>query len=100
AAGAWLSSDEAAVALIADGVHVHPAMVEVVRRCKPAGLLVLVTDAMAAAGMPPGRYPLAGRDVIADGSSARLQDGTLAGSTLAMDAAVRNFRRFSRASLG
>jgi len=50
---------------------------------------VLVTDAIAAAGAPPGRFALAGVEVISDGKSAHLADGTLAGSTLTMDHAVR-----------
>ena len=50
---------------------------------------MLVTDAIAAAGAPPGRYQLAGVPVISDGADARLADGTLAGSTLTMDRAVR-----------
>ena len=95
AAGAYLSDDGAAVGLIADGVHVHPAVVAIARRCKPAGKVVLVTDAMAAAGMPPGTSLLAGREVLVDETSARLADGTLAGSTLTMDAAVRNYRSFT-----
>ena len=95
AAGAYLAAAGPAVGLIADGVHVHPAMVEVVRRCKAVGKVVLVTDAMAAAGMPAGRSMLAGREVIVDHTSARLPDGTLAGSTLTLDAAVRNYRKFT-----
>ncbi len=49
-----------------------------------------MSDMMAAAGMPPGTYPLGGQDVTTDGLSARLPDGTLAGSLLTMDQAVRN----------
>jgi len=58
----------------------------------------LVTDAMAAMGMPPGRYRLSDRDVIVDGTSARLEDGTLAGSILTMDQAVRNMIQFTSSS--
>jgi N-acetylglucosamine-6-phosphate deacetylase len=50
---------------------------------------VLVTDAVSAAGAPPGRYGLGGRPVVSNGQSVRLEDGTLAGSTLTMDRAVR-----------
>lgn len=95
AAGAFLAAADAAVGLIADGVHVHPAMVQVVRRCKRIGKVVLVTDAIAAAGVQPGRSMLAGRAIVVDATSARLPDGTLAGSTLTMDAAVRNYRSFT-----
>jgi N-acetylglucosamine-6-phosphate deacetylase len=49
-----------------------------------------VTDAVEAAGMPPGSYRLADRVVHVEGGAVRLEDGTLAGSVLTMDAAVRN----------
>ena len=75
--------------LIADGVHVHPAALNVALRSKGPERCALVTDAIAAAGAPPGRYALAGVEVISDGQSARLADGTLAGSTLTLDRAVR-----------
>lgn len=86
--------------LIADGIHVHPAMVKLAYQIKGAGGLTLVTDAMAAMGMPPGRYKLSDRDVIVEGASARLADGTLAGSILTMDQAVRNAIEFTHCSLG
>jgi len=59
-------------------------------RAKGAARVVLVSDAVAAAGMPPGVYTLAGQVVHSDGKAVRLGDGTLAGSTLTLDAAVRN----------
>jgi N-acetylglucosamine-6-phosphate deacetylase len=75
--------------LIADAVHVHPAALNVALRSKGPERTALVTDAIAAAGAPPGRYALAGVEVISDGQTARLADGTLAGSTLTLDRAVR-----------
>lgn len=78
------------VGLIVDGVHLHPAVVQLVYRVKGASGITLVTDAMAAMGMPAGVYNLGGYDVIVDGHSARLASGTLAGSILTMDAAVRS----------
>jgi N-acetylglucosamine-6-phosphate deacetylase len=77
------------VMVIPDGVHVHPAALNVALRAKGPDRVVLVTDAVAAAGAPAGRYALAGIEVISDGQSARLADGTLAGSTLTLDRAVR-----------
>ncbi len=85
--------------IIVDGIHVHPAMVELAWRCNPKGL-ILATDAMAALGMPPGRYRLGDFNVRVDEVSARLDDGTLAGSILTADAAVRNLMRFTGCSLG
>jgi N-acetylglucosamine-6-phosphate deacetylase len=84
--------------LIADGIHVHPAMVKLAFRVKGAGGLTLITDAMAAMGMPPGCYRLGDREVFVDGATARLADGTLAGSILTMDQAVRNVIAFTGCS--
>ena len=89
AVGAALTDSRVTVALIADGIHAHPAALNLALLAKGPARLVLVTDAIAAAGAPPGRYPLAGVPVVSDGASARLSDGTLAGSTLTMDRAVR-----------
>jgi N-acetylglucosamine-6-phosphate deacetylase len=89
AVGAALADDRITAMLIADAIHVHPAVLNVALRSKGPERVALVTDAIAAAGAPPGRYALAGVEVISDGQSARLADGTLAGSTLTMDRAVR-----------
>jgi N-acetylglucosamine-6-phosphate deacetylase len=92
--GAFLTDDRVAVSLIADGVHVHPAAIDVAFRCKPDGRVVLVTDAVAWRVGPVGSIGrthdgLAGeRAGGAGGLAPRLPDGTLAGSSLTMDAAV------------
>ena len=99
-AGALLQESLVSTGLIADGVHVHPAMVALAWKAKQPHGLALVSDAMAALSMPPGQYRLGGFEVIVDASSARLADGTLAGSLLSMDAAVRNLVVFSGCSLG
>jgi len=98
--GALLSAPEVAVGLIADGVHVHPALVGLVWRALGGHRLTLVTDAMAALGMPPGRYVLGEFEVAVDETSVRLADGTLAGSILSLDTALRNLVRFAGCSLG
>jgi N-acetylglucosamine-6-phosphate deacetylase len=90
AIGAALLDDRVTVGLIADGVHSHPASLALAFRMKREARVALVTDMMSAAGMPPGTYRLGGQQVIVDGISARLADGTLAGSLLTMDQAVRN----------
>ncbi|WP_179618996.1 N-acetylglucosamine-6-phosphate deacetylase [Nocardioides cavernae] len=91
AVGALLESP-AHVELIADGVHLHPAVLRTVFAAKP-GRCILVTDAMAAAGAPDGDYLLGPMEVEVRGGVARLAsedgDGPIAGSTLTMDAAVR-----------
>jgi len=74
--------------LIPDLLHVHPGAIRVGLRAIPA--LHAVTDATAAAGMPEGTYHLGRHEVRKCGSGVRLADGTLAGSALTMDAALRN----------
>ena len=82
--GAALSDERLTPSLIADGVHVHPAALAIAARAKGHGGWILVTDAI---GWDSGR--IAGRRVeIVDGAP-RLPDGTLAGSSMTMDAAVR-----------
>ncbi|WP_322920011.1 N-acetylglucosamine-6-phosphate deacetylase [Nocardioides renjunii] len=80
------------VELIADGVHLHPAVLRTVFAAKP-GRCILVTDAMAAAGGPDGDYRLGPMAIEVRDGVARLADGTgsgaIAGSTLTMDAALR-----------
>ena len=78
--GAALADDRVTIGLIPDGLHVHPGLVALVRRTVGPERLAVVTDAIAALGMPPGEHRLAGRDVIVDETSCRLPDGTLAGS--------------------
>ena len=78
---------ELACELINDGVHVHPAITSLVAR-RPANL-VLVTDAIDAAGVGDGRFRLGGQSVQVRDGQARLDGGSLAGSTLTMDSALR-----------
>jgi N-acetylglucosamine-6-phosphate deacetylase len=89
--GAVLDDERVTTGVIADNVHVHPSLVRVAGRAKGTRGLALTTDQVAAAGVPPGRYLLSGREVTktADGS-VRLADGTLAGSAATMNLLVRN----------
>ncbi len=87
--GAALTDDRVTVGVIADGVHAHAAALKLALRAKGWERVLLVTDAVAATGRPPGRYLLGGAPVISDGVVARREDGTLAGSTLTLDQAVR-----------
>jgi N-acetylglucosamine-6-phosphate deacetylase len=98
-AGALMAESGVAVGVIADGLHIHPSIVKLAWKAKGPQGLILVTDAMAALGMPPGSYPLGDETVQVDGRSARLPDGTLAGSLLTMDAALRNLAAFAGCSL-
>jgi len=90
AAGAALTDDRVTVSLIADGVHLHAAALALAIKAKRPGRVALITDATAAAGRRAGSYRLGGRVVVSDGHAVRLPDGTLAGSALLMDRAVRN----------
>ncbi|XID95956.1 N-acetylglucosamine-6-phosphate deacetylase [Paenibacillaceae bacterium WGS1546] len=88
--GAALTDDRIVAEVIADGHHVHPAGIKLIARAKGTGNVILVTDAMAAAGMPDGDYDLGGLPVHMSGGVARVKDnGSLAGSTLTMIDAVR-----------
>ena len=87
--GAALASADATAELIADGIHVHPAVLRIAVRAMPHRI-ALVTDAIRACGMPDGTYKLYGYDVTVADGSARLADGTLAGSVLTMCSAVEN----------
>ncbi len=90
AAGAALTLDALACELIADHQHVHPAVIDLIFRAKGADGVILITDAVAAAGMPPGEYPLDERMVTVHDDRVVLPDGTLAGSVLTMDRALAN----------
>jgi N-acetylglucosamine-6-phosphate deacetylase len=75
---------------IADGNHIAFETIRMIVRIKAPDELYLVTDALAGLGMPPGRYMLAGLEYISDGTCGRLPDGTLSGSLLPLNMAIRN----------
>lgn len=85
---AGLLDERVTVHLIADGVHVHPAAILLAYRLKGPDRMALITDATGA-GLPPGRHELAGRTLVVDERAVRLPDGTLAGSKLRMNQALR-----------
>ena len=97
--GAIFASPRVAAELIADGVHVHPGAMALLLRAKGSQRTILVTDGVAPAGLGPGTYSLAGRQVEVMGGMATLADGTLAGSVATMDQLVRNLVRLGLASL-
>ena len=87
--GAAASDDRVTLEIIADGVHLDPAVVGIAFAAAP-GRIALVTDAMAAAGAPDGVYQLGSLSVEVEGGTARLAGGgAIAGSTLTQDAALR-----------
>ncbi len=88
--GAILTSNEVTAELIADTIHVHPGAMKMLIRCLGTDRVVLITDAMAGAGLPDGTYDLVGHTVTVKGGRAKLADGTLAGSTAMLNQCVRN----------
>lgn len=85
-----LLRDELKIELIADTLHVHPAVMELLLKFKKASGIVLITDSIRAGGMHEGEYEFADQKVIMKGKKAYLEDGTLAGSTLTLPNAVKN----------
>jgi len=88
--GAALSSPKLILEIIADLIHIHPAVIKIIIQAKGIEKIVLVTDAIRVVGKPEGTYDLGGQEVTVIKGRARLKDGTLAGSVLTMDKAVRN----------
>lgn len=88
--GAVMALPEVRCELIADGVHVHPMAMQILWKCKKPDGLILVSDAVRAAGMPDDEYNFDERTVVLKDGAVRLPDGTLAGSSLTMERALRN----------
>jgi N-acetylglucosamine-6-phosphate deacetylase len=76
--------------LIADTIHVHPAAMKILVDVKTPARVILVTDALRGTGLPEGDYAIDERIVSTRDGAARLPDGTLAGSILTMDRALKN----------
>jgi N-acetylglucosamine-6-phosphate deacetylase len=88
---ALLDAPNVVCELVADGVHLHDGMLGFATSVAGPERAALITDAMAAAGMPDGEYELGGQAVtVADGVARLSRDGAIAGSTLTMDAALRH----------
>jgi N-acetylglucosamine-6-phosphate deacetylase len=98
--GGVLLLDEIYAEFIADGVHLHPAICDMIVRLKGPDKAVMITDAISGAGMPDGEYELGGQKIVVSEGAVRLADGTLAGSCLTLDRAVRNIREFTGRPLG
>lgn len=98
-AAAALALDELTAEIIADGIHVDPAIIAFLVRVKGPEAVVLITDSIAATGLPDGQYSLGGLEVYVRGKEARLAAGNLAGSTLTMDRALKNVLQWTRLPL-
>src|SRR5215207_3773175 len=88
--GAALTIPQISCELIADNIHVHPAVQKILVDVKTPSGVILITDAIRAAGLPEGEYMLDERSVNIQDGAVRLADGTLAGSILTMERALQN----------
>ena len=87
--GAALASDSVSVEVIADNFHINPGIYPIISKIK-GDKTVLVTDCTRAGGMPDGEYDLGGQPIFLKGIECRLADGTIAGSVLKLNDAVKN----------
>ena len=87
--GAALASDNVSAEIIADTFHINPGLYSIVAKVK-GDKMVLITDCTRAGGMPDGEYDLGGQSIFLKGIECRLADGTIAGSVLKLNNAVRN----------
>jgi N-acetylglucosamine-6-phosphate deacetylase len=88
--GAVLTSTEVSAELIADGVHVEAAAMQLLLQAKGPGGVILISDGISATGMPDGKYYLGNFEVTVSNGVCRNAEGKLAGSTLTLDRALRN----------
>lgn len=87
---ASLLHNELKIELIADTLHVHPAVIQFLLKLKGSSGIILVSDSIRAGGMHEGEYEFADQKIYMKGKKAFLADGTLAGSTLTLNLAVKN----------
>ena len=87
--GAALASENVSVEVIADTFHINPGLYSIIAKVK-GDKMVLITDCVRAGGMPDGEYDLGGQMLTLKGIECRLADGTIAGSVLKLNAAVKN----------
>jgi N-acetylglucosamine-6-phosphate deacetylase len=96
--GSVLVDDRIYAQVIADGVHLHPAIIQLIVKAKGIHKTILISDSIRAAGLADGEYDLGGQSVRVEQSIARISSGSLAGSTLTLDAAIRNIMDFTSLS--
>jgi N-acetylglucosamine-6-phosphate deacetylase len=88
--GVALINNNISVEIIADGIHLSPYILKLVGMIKPKEKIILITDSMMATGLSDGEYKLAEQRVFVKDGKATLSDGTIAGSTLTLNMAVKN----------
>jgi N-acetylglucosamine-6-phosphate deacetylase len=99
AAGAALTDDRVTVELVADGFHLHPAILRIASRIKGPAKTALVSDSIPATGLLEGEYDFGGRRITVSGGRSLLESGRLAGSTITLSDAVRNMIRLAGVSV-
>ncbi|ATO51262.1 N-acetylglucosamine-6-phosphate deacetylase [Brevibacillus laterosporus] len=97
--GLAMQNPEMTFDFICDGIHLSPNFIRILAKACELNQMMLITDAMRAAGLDDGQYDLGGQNVTVRGDEARLADGTLAGSVLTLDKALSNFMRFTKIPL-
>ena len=91
-AGWALTNDAVTFDIIADGIHVHPAMLEMAARTKTPGRTILISDSVAPTGLDDGEYGLWGERISIENGRTRNERGSIAGSVITMLDAVRRMR--------
>ncbi len=97
--GAALLREELKAEIIVDGIHIRPEVIKLVFNQKKEKGLILITDSMRAKCLKNGIYELGGQEVVVENEKATLMDGTLAGSILKMNQAIRNIISITGCSL-
>jgi len=97
--GGILADDRISAHIIVDGIHLHPAIVDLVIRLKGIEHTILISDAMRAAGLANGKYDLGNQEVTVIDGEARIANGSLAGSTLTLEKALKNTMQFCHLAL-
>lgn len=97
--GAVLTDERVVCEVICDGIHLHSGAMDLAVKMKGKDGIILISDAMMATGLKDGKYELGGQDVYVKEGAARLEDGTLAGSTLTLNKAVYNMVHIVKVSL-
>lgn len=98
-AGAVLMNEAAMVEVIADGVHLHPAILQLIYKLKGAEKIALISDCINAGGLESGQYKLGKMDVFVSDGIAKTASGSLAGSTLTLERAVKNMHQLGSIGL-
>jgi len=97
--GAILTDNRIFAQIIADGIHVHPAMVKLAVMAKGVSRIILITDSIRGAGLCDGNYDYFGQKFTVKDGIARTSEGGLSGSTLMLDQAIKNMIKFTGMSL-